>query len=347
MVFYTSGTTADPKGVLHTRSTLGALVRAHQQLFSPAPADRGLLQFPLPHVGGILLFIASQIVTGSSVVFLDGFDPGLAMRAVDAHGVTGLGGPPAALRALLSVDGIPRRRVATLRTVGCGAADVSPELMREVERAWGVVAYRSYGMTECPMFSSGRPGDPVADRHDTDGRPLPGCTARIVDGDGRPLGPNREGEVELFGPQLCGGYLDPALNEAFTPDGFLRSGDLGILDDAGCLRITGRRKDVIIRKGETLSARDIEDVLAGHPAVADVAAIGLPDPERGERVCACLVLRSGHTMPSLDEVGVFMAGRGVMRQKIPEQIEWMAELPRNATGKVLKSELRARVTASR
>src|SRR5262249_41078296 len=146
-------------------------------------------------------------------------------------------------------------------------------------RRFGAFSYRSYGMTECPMFTTARPGDPEDKCFETDGRPLPGCTARLVDEAGRPVGPGVEGEIEGFGPQLCAGYLDPALNAAFTADGFFRTGDLGVMDADGYLRITGRRKDIIIRKGENLSAKSIEDDLAAHPHVADVAVIGVPDPE--------------------------------------------------------------------
>jgi cyclohexanecarboxylate-CoA ligase len=151
-----------------------------------------------------------------------------------------------------------------------------------------------------------------------------------------------EGEIEAFGAQLCVGYLDPALNVAFTPDGFFRTGDLAIQDADGFIRITGRRKDIIIRKGENLSAKGIEDELAAHPQIADVAVIGVPDAQSGERVCACIVLKPGAERLDLTAVRTFMQGRGVMTQKIPEQLELIDELPRNATGKVRKDQLRAR-----
>jgi cyclohexanecarboxylate-CoA ligase len=151
-----------------------------------------------------------------------------------------------------------------------------------------------------------------------------------------------EGEVEAYGPQLCVGYLDAALNDTFTPDGFFRTGDLAVADADGHLRITGRRKDIIIRKGENLSAKGIEDELSAHPMVADVAVIGVPDRESGERVCACVVVRPGAGPLALAAVREFMIARGVMRQKIPEQLELVNELPRNATGKVRKDVLRAR-----
>jgi len=342
MLFYTSGTTADPKGVLHTPSTLGAVNHFHARLFPPSPDDRTLLQFPLTHIGGILLFVMHQLRCGSSAVFMDTYDPELAVELIARHAITAAGGPPAILQGMLGARGFSAEKVRSVRITGSGAADVSPELMRLAKERFGSVAYRSYGMTECPILSCGAPGAPEEKLHGTDGQPSPGCTARLVDDAGRPVAPGVEGEIEAYGPQLCVGYLDPALNASFTPDGFFRTGDLGILDEAGFLRITGRRKDIIIRKGENLSAKGIEDVLAEHPKIADVAVIGVPDRMSGERVCACVVLRGGVTGLSLAEVSAFMAERQVMRQKIPEQLEVLPELPRNATGKVRKDVLRAR-----
>ncbi len=192
------------------------------------------------------------------------------------------------------------------------------------------------------MFTCGRPGDPEAQaaRHRRPagaGRRSRGWSTST----GRPVPPGVEGEIEAYGPQLCVGYLDPALNVAFTADGFFRTGDLAIADAEGFIRITGRRKDIIIRKGENLSAKGIEDDLAAHPRVADVAVIGVPDAQSGERVCACVVLKPGAAL-SLADVRTFMQSRGVMMQKIPEQLELVDELPRNATGKVRKDQLRAR-----
>ncbi|HLY38603.1 MAG TPA: AMP-binding protein [Candidatus Binatia bacterium] len=343
MIFYTSGTTADPKGVLHTPSTLGAIIRYHAELMQPSADDRSILQFPLTHIGGIVLFVMLPIAHGSSTVFMDTFDPVLAIDLIARHHVTGAGGPPAILQAMFAAPNFSPEKVASVRSSGSGAADVSPELMRETScRFANATVHRSYGLTECPMFTSGAPGDPAEKRFGTDGRPVPGCVARLVDEAGRPVGANVEGEIEAYGPQLCVGYLDPALNTAFTADGFIRTGDLGVMDDDGYVRITGRRKDVIIRKGENLSAKGIEDDLAAHPKIADVAVIGVPDPASGERVCACVVLRPGAGGLTLAEVRTFMAGRGVMRQKVPEQLETLDELPRNATGKVRKDLLRAR-----
>lgn len=344
-IFYTSGTTSDPKGVLHTPSTLGAVRRFHAMVFGDSPDERGLLQFPLTHIGGILMFVLIPIANGSSMVCMDGFDPALAIELIERHGITSVGGPPAVVQAMFASPAFATEKMRSVRSSGAGAADVSPELMRTIGERMGCVAYRSYGMTECPMFTSGRRDDPPAIRYETDGRPVPGAVARLVDEAGRPVPVGAEGEIEAFGTQLCVGYLDSALNEAFTPDGWLRTGDLAVMDATGAIRITGRRKDVIIRKGETLSAKGIEDDLAAHAAIADVAVVGVPDAESGERVCACVVLRPGAEAPTLAEVRAFMAARGVMRQKIPERIEVLDDLPRNATGKVRKDLLRARLRA--
>jgi cyclohexanecarboxylate-CoA ligase len=341
-IFYTSGTTADPKGVLHTPSTLGAVHHFHAAMFGTSADERGLLQFPLAHIGGLVMFGLIPIANGASVVFMDGFDPALAVDLVERHQVTAAGGPPAVLQAMFAAPNFSPERMRSVRWSGSGAADVSPELIRETGQKMGALAYRSYGMTECPMFTSGRRDDPENRRYGTDGRPVPGALARLVDEAGRPVPAGTEGEIEAYGPQLCVGYLDARLNDAFTADGFFRTGDLAVADAEGYVRITGRRKDIIIRKGENLSAKGIEDELAAHPAVADVAVVGVPDRDSGERVCACVVLRPGAAPLGLAQVREFMVGRGVMRQKIPEQLEQLDELPRNATGKVRKDVLRAR-----
>jgi cyclohexanecarboxylate-CoA ligase len=345
-VLYTSGTTADPKGVLHTSSTLGGLNTAQRAVFGTNPDDRSLLQFPLMHIGGLVMFVRALLETGTSTVFMDGFDPALAIELIERWQVTSAGGPPAVLQAMMAAPNFSSAKLRSVRASGSGAADVSPELIRSVAERFECLAYRSYGMTECPMVTSARPDDPREKCHGTDGRASPGCEIRIVDEQGRAVAAGAEGELELFGPQLCVGYLDPALNAAaFTADGFIRSGDLGVMDAEGFVRITGRRKDVIIRKGENLSAKGIEDDLAAHPKIAEVAVVGVPDAASGERVCACVVLAPSAGTLTLGEIRDFMRARGVMMQKIPEQLELFAELPRNATGKVRKDLLRARLRA--
>jgi len=343
MLFYTSGTTAEPKGVMHTTSTIGAYTRAGIDTAGTTADDVGILQFPLTHIGGLSAFVSVPLVAGSRVVYLDNWSPDVALDLIERESVTSAGGPPVILQGLMSAPGFTREKVRSLRTAGTGAAGIPPELVRQVTEVLGAGSFRAYGLTECPMLTTGLCDDPEEKRMYTDGRPSPGCSVRIVDQDDKPVGPGVEGEIHAFGPQLCVGYVDPALNaEAFTEDGFLRTGDLGVIDEEGYVRVTGRVKDIIIRKGENLSAKGIEDLLHAHPNVADVAVIGLPDPDTGERACAVIVPRPGATAPTLDEVRQFMTERQAMRQMIPEQIETMDALPRNPTGKVLKFELRRR-----
>jgi acyl-CoA synthetase (AMP-forming)/AMP-acid ligase II len=192
-------------------------------------------------------------------------------------------------------------------------------------------------MTEVPMITMGAPDDTVENLATTEGRPPEGMSVRIVDG-----------EVRLKGEAVCQGYLDPAQTaEAFDEQGYLRTGDLGFVKDTGHLVLTGRLKDVIIRKGENISAKEIEDLLAAHPAVGDVAVIGLPDAERGERVCAVVEQPEGAAELTLDTVTAYLRAEGLSTHKLPEQLEVVDALPRNETlRKVLKYRLRERYSGT-
>ena len=197
-----------------------------------------------------------------------------------------------------------------------------------------------WGMTESPINTMVHVDDPDVKKAETDGRACPEVQIRIV-GDKGECGPNEEGELRLKGPQVCLGYLDSALDvDAFDEDGWFRTGDLGVRDDGGWVSITGRLKDIIIRKGENISAKEIEDLLHAHPAIADAAVIGLPDERSGERACAVMVLRDNQTF-TLAEMIAFLKDRRLPMYKVPEQLEIVPALPRNPTGKVLKKDLRA------
>jgi acyl-CoA synthetase (AMP-forming)/AMP-acid ligase II len=198
-----------------------------------------------------------------------------------------------------------------------------------------------YGMTEVPMISNGSPTDTDEQLANTDGKPVEGAEVRIVTLDGRVAGPGEEGEVQVRGPIVFHGYTDPDLtSDAFSPDGFFRTGDLGLLRSDGHLALTGRLKDVIVRKGENISAKEIEDLLYTHPKVAEVAVIGLPDPTRGELVCAVVQLADGAGGLDLAEVVTYCRQAGLMTQKIPERLELRTEWPRAGTGKIVKKSLR-------
>lgn len=197
-------------------------------------------------------------------------------------------------------------------------------------------------MTEVPMIANGSPHDSDEQLANTDGAPIRDAEVRIVKLDGGTAAPDEEGEVRVRGPMVMRGYTDPKVNdEAFDADGYFRTGDLGKIRPDGHVVLTGRLKDVIIRKGENVSAKEIEDFLYTHPKVEEVAVIGLPDRERGERVCAVVQLAAGAEPLTLDEMVAFCRQAGLMTQKIPEQLELRPDMPRASIGKIVKTKLRA------
>jgi non-ribosomal peptide synthetase component E (peptide arylation enzyme) len=204
-------------------------------------------------------------------------------------------------------------------------------------------AYRIYGLTEHPTVTAGLYSDIASKRVRTDGRGLPGCDVRILNEQGNDVPLGQAGEIATIGPDQFIGYLDPQHEAtAFTPDGWFLTGDIGTIDAEGYLTVTDRKKDIIIRGGENISSREVEETLASHAAVADCAAVAMPDASLGERVCAYVVLRPGAHL-SFDDVAQHFRARGLARQKTPEALRFIDRLPRNAAGKVEKHVLRARL----
>ncbi|NQZ95217.1 MAG: AMP-binding protein, partial [Myxococcales bacterium] len=210
----------------------------------------------------------------------------------------------------------------------------------------GVGIVSGYGLTEMPILSQNAVDDPDEKLAISEGRASPGVEIRVVSPDGAALGAGEVGEICARGPMLCKGYLDSSLNAAaFEADGFFHTGDLGYLDEDGFVVITGRLKDVIIRKGENISAKEVEDVLYTLSSVADVAVIGLPDRERGELCCAVVQCSAGEPPLTFEAMVAHCESSGLMRQKIPERLELIDEIPRNASGKIVKFELRDRYSS--
>ncbi len=344
-IFYTSGTTADPKGALHGDATLLAAFTAMAERLEIRADDRVALVFPVTHVGGIgWLLIA--LATGCAHIVVPIFDPATSIELLARHGVTQATAGTAFHQAYLAAQRArgPAPLFPQVRAFPGGGAPKPPQLHYDLKKdlgGAGIVA--GYGLTECPVLAMSSPRDPDLKLAHTEGRANPPeLEIRVVRSDGSRAGPGEEGELRARGPQLCQGYLDSSLDaEAFDTDGFFRTGDLGHLDADGYVVVTGRLKDVIIRKGENISAREIEDLLHRHPKVAEAAVIGLPDPASGERACAVVACR-GEAPLDFAEMAAFLRAQGLMIQKIPEQLELVSELPRNPTGKVLKHELRQR-----
>ncbi|MFE6127865.1 class I adenylate-forming enzyme family protein [Streptomyces sp. NPDC056437] len=333
-IYWTSGTTSDPKGVLHTDRSLiaGGSCLAHALHLSED--DVGSIAFPFAHIGGAD-YLVMLLLYGFPALLFETFALPDALDDYRKHGVTTAGGSTAFYSMFLAEQRKQpgEKLIPTLRLLAGGGAPKPPELYHAVVREMGCRLTHGYGMTEVPMITMGSPDDTDENLATTEGRPPEGMEIRIVDG-----------EVRLRGEAVCQGYLDPAQTaQVFDADGFLITGDLGRLTDSGHLVLTGRLKDVIIRKGENISAQEIEDLLHGHPGVADAAVIGLPDADRGERVCAVVEQAAGAPELTLDAVTSYLRGEGLSTYKLPEQLEVVSALPRNETlRKVLKYKLRER-----
>ena len=348
LLIYTSGTTADAKGVLHSHETLLAEARSLGAVHELVPTDTVLMPSPLTHISGIVHALLVPAVYGTTAVLLDRWEPGEALALVGRERVTYMVGAPTFLRDLAEHPTLASSDTSSFRLFSCGGAAVDPTLVRESAARLGCVVKRVYGSTEFPTVTTSGPDDPPARRVETEGRPIGAVELRIVDEAGEPVPAGHEGEILARGPECFVGYRDPALNaEAFTPDGWFRTGDLGAVDAAGALRITGRRKDIIIRKGENISARELEELIAMHPAVAEVAVIGLPDTVAGEVACAVLRPRPGTSLPTLADLAAHLTDHGLSRRKLPERLELVADFPRTASGKILKRALREQLGGGR
>lgn len=344
-IYCTSGTTSTPKGVLHADSALIAGGAGLALGVQACATDVGSIAFPFAHIGGVT-YVVMLCLAGMSAVLLDRFVPRQAVEIFRRYGVTIGGGSSAHYQAMLAEQRAhPSAEpvVPSLRLLAGGGAPKPPALYFDVKSAMGCPVVHAYGMTEAPLAVTNCAMDTDEELAHTDGRPVPGVTVRIVQADGGDASPDEEGEIRLRGSTVCRGYLDPdQTRAAFDEQGFFRTGDLGRMSVWGRLSVTGRLKDVIIRKGENISAKEIEDLLAEHPAIAAAAVIGLPDPERGERVCAVVELHDGATFDFVGMMG-FLGERKLMRQKLPEQLEIVDRLPRNeALNKIIKYQLRER-----
>lgn len=341
-IYWTSGTTSDPKGVLHTDRSLIAAGSCLAHALHLSADDVGSMAFPFAHVAGPD-YSVMLLLYGFPAVLFEHFAMPDALAGYRRHGVTVAGGSTAFYSMFLTEQrkAPSTPLIPTLRLLAGGGAPKPPEIYHAVVREMGIQLTHGYGMTEVPMITMGAPDDTAEHLAGTEGRPPEGMEIRITDEDGKPLPYDTDGEVRLRGEAVCKGYL--AATDPFDKDGFLITGDVGHLRPSGHLVLTGRLKDIIIRKGENISAKEIEDLLARHPGVGDAAVIGLPDEARGERVCAVLEQPSGATPLTLSEVTAYLRGEGLSVHKLPEQLEVLDALPRNETlRKVLKYQLRER-----
>jgi acyl-CoA synthetase (AMP-forming)/AMP-acid ligase II len=338
LLVYTSGTTADPKGVMHSARGFLAEMETMRLMRSGSDDDAVISPWPPGHVAGALSMYRF-LTQGVPLVLMDQWDAVLAAELIDRHRITSSSGTPFHLSGMIAAADMHGYDLSSLRQYLVGAAPVPPSLIERCQ-AQGLAVYHCYGSSEHPTVTSGVVDDPLDKQLHTEGRAITGSEMRFVDDEGEDVPPGSDGEICTRGPELFMGYLDPSLNaSAFLPGGWYRTGDIGRLDESGYLLITDRKKDIIIRGGENISSKEVEALLLGHPAVADVAVVAAKDERMGEVVRACVVLAPGATL-TLDEVRDHFFATGIAKQKTPERLSLLTELPRNASGKVLKHELR-------
>lgn len=340
MINFTSGTTSAPKGVLHTHHSMGAEVLAYPLFGEPDNRAGPMLNMtPGGHITAVITML-SPFITGESLIFMDQFDGPYAVELIQKHAATRIGGVPYHLTTVF--DLLKDEPMKLVRQGLTGAAGVPPSLIERGARM-GVAIVKTFGLTEFPTITASVPSDALQKRAYTDGRMLAGCDFRIVNDDGKELPDGERGEIIAIGPELFKGYLDPEANaEAFTDDGWFRTGDIGVRDAEGFLTIVDRKKDIIIRGGENIASREVENVLARHPSVLEAAAVAWPDASLGERVGVFLRLRAGMQI-DLDAIRAHFADAGIARQKTPEYLVIVDDFPRTPLGKVLKTELRKQI----
>ena len=327
MLMYTSGTTGRPKGVLHSHRSIGALIAQIGTHWRVDAGDSFLVPSPIAHIGGSIYAFECPLLLGTTAVLMERWDPAEAVALMHRHHCTHMAGATPFLVALLAAAEHAGTRLPDLKVFICGGASVPPSLIRRATAAFEkALVTRVYGSTEVPVSTVGSPDDP--DRAaDTDGRPGIADIA-IVDG-----------EIRVRGPQMLVGYLHPE-DEASDSEGYFRTGDLGLLTEDGYLVVTGRAKDLIIRNGENISPKEIEDILVGHPGIEEIAIVGVPDERTGERACAVIVAGDG-PVPDVSALRTLLDEHGVATFKVPEEVAVWEALPRNDAGKVLKHKIRA------
>ncbi len=343
LILYSSGTESHPKGCLHTWNTSSFLPKQAVKALNMTRSDIMFMPSPVTHALGLTLGVMAPTVAGASVHLLDIFEPKTALQRVGDYKCTGTASPAPFIRMMLDGYDPSVHDVSRLRFWLSAGAPIPTTLVEEAASKFsGCRVVSAYGSSEVMMATVCPPEDPVERVASSDGRPVSGVEIRIVGEDDQPVGPGVDGEIRYRGPgRLLKYWRKPELTAAATDEeGWWRTGDLGRLDEDGYLRVTGRLKDIIIRGGFNISAREVEEALLRHPKIANVAVVGLPDSRVGECACAVIVSK-GATEITLEEMRDYLTNnRKIAIWKVPERIEFLPELPLTATGKIQKFLLR-------
>jgi acyl-CoA synthetase len=346
MFAFTSGTSGSSKGVIHTHRSLGAEVRNHLSTIVPRGATPQIVASPIAHAAGMTMALLGPLSRGEPINLADSFDIDFMLDVCRRESLAPGGGASVFLSALIDHPGFTDEIADRMGYVVLGGSIVPEELVLKAGRR-GITVLRSYGSTEHPTISSGLIGDDPTQLRLTDGRPLPAVEVviKLADGSSAPTGV--QGEIHSRGPDRCAGYLDAAENAgSFDAEGWLATGDLGVLDASGHLAVTGRDKDLIIRNGINVSPAEVENALLSCPGVADVAIVGVADAKTGERAIAFVQPRQAST-PTLADLTAHLGNLGLAKPKWPEELRLVTGFPRTASGKIQKYVLREQVQSRR
>ncbi len=337
---FTSGTTGDPKAVVHSHNTSNSTARSSARDQRMSAESAMLLFLPVGLNWGIGCTMQS-LFSGAKLVYMDRFDAAEVLHAIERERVTHFATAPASLIALIEAAEKTSADHASLEVIVTGGASCPVHVLRRAQATLSGHVVEMYGMLESGVQTRTYLEDDPESVAGTVGRPALEAGVRVCDGADREVAAGTVGQIECFGPSVMLGYYNnPAANElAFSADGWFRTGDLGVFDERGLLRIVGRTKEMIIRGGANIYPRELEEVLFEHPKIADCAVVGAPHPRLGETAVACVVLRE-HEKLAFDELIAFLRPR-VAQYKLPERLVVMDDLPRTPTGKVQKNSLAA------
>lgn len=345
LLLYTSGTTGKPKGVLHSHVAMREWPRFLMSEWGLGEGDVMFMPSPVTHVTGYAFGLELPFTTPVRTVLMDQWDASVALASINKTGSSACVGATPFLKELIDKAEDSGDRLETMKIFACGGASVPPDLIYRVQKITNTCrAFRVYGSTEVPMVTRGFPStDDIFEAAETDGK-VAGYEVKIVDiNTGSEISSNKEaaGEIMVRGPAMMIGYTDREENlAALDCDKYFFTGDIGYLSEKNALIITGRKKDIIIRGGENLSPKEIEDALGLHPDVDEVAVVGMPHARLGEGVCAFIRIAEGGGSLDVSDVAKFLEEKGLARQKFPERIEYVEEFPRTASGKIKKELLK-------
>jgi cyclohexanecarboxylate-CoA ligase len=340
-LIFTSGTTGEPKGVMHTANTFGAMLEAMIQVNQLTDGDVFHMASTVGHATGFLLGTRLPLYLGARAVYQEAWDPEEFIRLVEAEHVTYTAGATPFLADTLRAKNLGLHDIRSLRIFLCGGAPIPRPLAKEAVSRLDCRLVPQWGLSEVGPVTTTYPDDAIELAITTDGRAYPQMELTVRDPFGKSCAAGQEGELHTRGAFVFAGYVQGRrfTEQFFTPDGWLTTGDLAVMDADGYIRITGRSKDLIIRGGENVPVKEIEDVLIQNRKVRSVALVGLPDARLGEIGCACIIPEQRETV-SLEELREFLAAQQVTRQFWPERLELMDAFPTTPSGKVQKFLLR-------